>query len=387
MKRPSHTVALAAGIFIAAYSTNASTPFLVRYKERLDLTETETMGIFAVYVIGILITLVLSGPASDRYGRRLLCLPFIALSAFASLLTIAGKDSFAVLLLARVLLGVVSGGVLSIGTAWMQELIGKGNEQRAAVATTVVAFAGFGAGALASAVLDRVAPWSLVLPFLVHAALTVLVFMFLPAVPETHAGGERTGRLVASFGIPADARPMFLTIIVPAAIWVFAFPATGFALFPVLLSEAMPGFEVLVAGISGTLVAWAALLARPILARLGARASLGLAMAMGVIGYALGTLAFATDAWALVMPTAILLGGASGTLTAASLTLLGEIADDETRGAMASTFYLLAYPGMTMPMIITTIARFSSMTTALLIVTAIAFAAAHWVVVTAGRVS
>jgi hypothetical protein len=37
---------LTAGIFVVAYGTNVSTPFLVEYRRRLDLTESATVAIF-----------------------------------------------------------------------------------------------------------------------------------------------------------------------------------------------------------------------------------------------------------------------------------------------------------------------------------------------------
>ena len=40
-------------------------------------------------------------------------------------------------------------------------------------------------------------------------------------------------------------------------------------------------------------------------------------------------------------------------ISTSGLTLVGEMTDDASRGALSSTFYLLAYAGMTMPLIIT----------------------------------
>ena len=95
---------VAVGMFLVGYGTNVSTPFLVLYKDRLDLGQSATMGIFTVYVVGIMGTLVIAGPLSDRFGRRALVLPFSALSAFASIVLIFGRDDFVLLLFGRFLL-------------------------------------------------------------------------------------------------------------------------------------------------------------------------------------------------------------------------------------------------------------------------------------------
>ena len=92
-------------------------------------------------------------------------------------------------------------------------------------------------------------------------------------------------------------------------------------------------------------------------------------MSMGGTGYLLGTIAFATDVWPLLMPAAALLGCAAGTITAGALGVLAAIADPTTRGALNSTFYLLAYPSMAMPIAITGLGALIGLTAALVVAT------------------
>lgn len=376
----SNPLLLAIGVLLVGYGTNVSTPLLVLYKERLDLGDSATMAIFTVYVLGIFATLLLAGPVSDRFGRRITCVPFVALSALASLVLILGRDSFLMLLFARFLLGAVSGVVLGVGAAWMQELMGPGHEQRAAVLSTVVAYFGFGLGPPISALIEQLGADPFVWPYVLHAALTLAFVPLMLRLPETVTFSERPPPLRPQLGVPPLALRTFWLIIVPAAIWVFSFPSTSFALFPVIVSDAIPGYQVVVAAASGTLTAWSALLARPIIARIGARASIPLALIAGTVGYVLGTIAFATDAWGFVLPAAVLLGGASGTITAASLGVLGEMADPATRGALNSTVFILAYPGMAMPIVLTSVASITGLTAALVSVTVLATIAAAWAV-------
>ena len=97
MRDNPNAVRLAIGVLLVGYGTNVSTPLLVLYQERLDLSDSATMAIFTVYVLGIIGTVVLAGPVSDRYGRRMTCIPFIALSAISSLILILGRNSFPLL--------------------------------------------------------------------------------------------------------------------------------------------------------------------------------------------------------------------------------------------------------------------------------------------------
>lgn len=374
----SHPLTLAIGVLLVGYGTNVSTPLLVLYKERLSLGDSATMAIFTVYVLGIFATLLLAGPVSDRYGRRMTCIPFVALSGLASLVMILGRDSFALLLFGRFILGAVSGVVLGVGAAWMQELMGPGQEQRAAVLSTVVAYFGFGLGPPISAVFEQVGWDPFVWPYVLHAALTFAFVPFMLSLPETVTRSHRPPPLRPQLGVPPLALRTFWLVIVPAAIWIFSFPSTSFALFPVIISDAIPDFEVVVGAAAGTLTAWAALLARPVIARVGARAAIPLALTAGTVGYVLGTIAFSTDAWGFVLPAAVLLGGASGTITAASLGVLGEMAEPATRGALNSTVFMLAYPGMAMPIVLTGVANITGLTAALIGVTMLAAAASVW---------
>ncbi len=361
---------LGSGVFLVAFGTNVSTPFLITYKERLSLGDSATMAIFTVYVLGILAILPVAGQLSDRFGRRMVAVPFVVLSAISSIVMILGRDSFGLLLFGRFLLGLVSGAVLSIGAAWMQELLGRGREQRAAVQTTVLTYAGFGAGPLVSALILELNAWPLILPYALHAVTTMVVIPFLLKVPQSSERSREPFRL--NFGVPPEGRPLFTRIIAPAAIWVFAFPSTSFALFPVLVSDAIGASTVLVAAIAAALTAWSGLSSRPLLPRLGPSRTLHVGMVSGTSGYVLGVVAFETGAWGLVLVAAVLLGAASGLITSASLALLAAVADEASRGTINGTFYLLAYPGMVMPIVLTTLARFIEQTPALIAVTILA---------------
>lgn len=385
-----HFRAVLAGLFVIAYASNISTPFLSLYRDQLDLELTETQTIFVVYVAGIVITLLGSGPMSDRLGRRAVVIPALALSIVSSILIIAGRDAYLLLLVGRFLLGATVGAVFSVGTAWVQDLVGPGQELRVAFGNTVATYAGFGVGPVVSAVLELLLPYPLVVPFVVHIVVAGIVIVAIWPVPNvgfTSRSRSSTPELEKpDRSIPPTIRRLFIAVVVPPAVWVFAFPSTSFALFPVLLSDQVPGYAAQVAGAAGALTALAGLAARPVLARLGPAGAMVLGMAAGVIGYLLGALAFGLDLWPLVLPGAVLLGGASGTISAACLAVLAGADAGDARGAVTSAFYLVTYPGMAMPLLATTLATAISMTTVLAVMTVAATAGTALVVLTSRQV-
>jgi len=373
MKRPTW--------LLVGYGTNVSTPLLVLYRDRLDLGDSATMAIFTVYVFGIFSTVAFAGPVSDRFGRRRIFVPFALLSGCASLVFVVGQNSFAIILLGRFLLGAVTGAALGVGAAWMQELMGPGNEQRAALFSTIVTYAGFGIGPPISALFDYAGVNALTWPFLLHAVITIAAVPALMRIPETVDQAQVDPPPIRPrLGIPPKARRIFRLTIVPVAIWIFAFPSTSFALFPVIVSDSIPDADVIVAAASGALTAWAALLARPIVNRLGTYRSLSIGMLLGIVGYVLGTIAFTAEIAWWVLPAALALGASSGTITASCLGILGELADPSNRGAINSTVFLLAYPGMAMPILLTTAGNWVHLSTALIIATLVATIVLIWTV-------
>ena len=112
-------------MFVVAFGTNVPTPLLLVYRDDLGLSSNALTGAFAVYAAGLVPALLLAGPASDRFGRRPVVLPFVVLSVVTSLLFLGAGSSVVLLFVCRFLQGAVSGVVFSVGTAWLGELIGE----------------------------------------------------------------------------------------------------------------------------------------------------------------------------------------------------------------------------------------------------------------------
>jgi MFS family permease len=169
--------AAAALLFGAAFGTNVSTPLLSLYRSHLHLSATDVNAIFGMYAVGLAPSLLLGGPASDRYGRLRVLVPAVVLTAGASLIFLLGADSTALLYVARFVQGLASGAVFSVGSAWLQDVVGAAHVTAAARRASLALNAGFCLGPLTAGLLAQYGPEPLRLPFVVHALLVAALLL------------------------------------------------------------------------------------------------------------------------------------------------------------------------------------------------------------------
>lgn len=342
-------------LFAVAAGTNVSTPLLLLYRDVLDLSGPEATVIFGVYAAGLAPSLLASGPLSDRYGRRTLVLPFAALAGLASLLFVAATDSFALLLAARFLQGLVSGAVFTAASAWLAELSAAEGEEAAGGRRSAVALAGgFSLGPLFASLIAAALPGPLVLPYLVHTALVVVALVAVLPLRETAPRRRRqAGDPARSPLVPRGDRLLAMTALVPVAACVYAFPATLIAGLPVLVD--LPGSGLVATGVLAGLTLGAGAVVAPLQRRLGTWTAV-VASGCGCLGLALTAVAAGTDTAAVLVPAGLLLGAGSGWSLAAGLALTGRLAPPERRGALTGIFYTAAYTGFAAPFLVTSAA-------------------------------
>lgn len=367
------SAALAFALFAVAFGTNVPTPLLLLYRTELGLGPVALTGLFGVYAVGLVPTLFLAGPASDRFGRRAVVLPFAVLSLVASLVFLAATTSVVWLLVGRLLQGAVSGAVFSVGSAWMGELVDDPGvaSRRAATALT----AGFGLGPVTAGVLGQYAPAPLHLSYVVHVVLVAIGLRLLLRVPETLLAPRRDGPLV-NLGVPRPARRAFLAFVLPAGLCVFAFPSVSLAVLPLGLQAAMPGRDLVVTGLVGGVTMTSGVLVQRLAPRLGTTASATVGALCGTTGTLVGVVAGRLDAPLLLLVSAALLGAAYGLTLSAGLTATQLLADPAARGALVSTFYAIAYVGFAVPVLVSAASDGTDFDGALVVLAVVGFALA-----------
>lgn len=367
-------------LFAAAFGTNVSTPLLLVYRDQLHLSTTDLTAIFGVYALGLAPSLLLGGPASDRFGRTRVLLPAVALTGVASLIFLLGAHSVAMLYVARFVQGLASGAAFSVGSAWLQDLVGTEHAGQAARRASLALTIGFCLGPLAGGLLGEYGPAPLTVPYLVHFVLVVL--LLVTAVAIARRGGWSGGRgsalgagLLPRTGLVPDARRVFRRTLVPTAICVYAFPSVAVTVLPLLLRHRL--HLVAFTGLLAAVALGTGAVVQPVAHRMGrSRGAVG--AGLGALGYACGILAAGPQSVLLVFVGGALLGAGGGLCLNAGLTLVQELSTPITRGACNGLFYTWAYVGFAAPLLTTAFVTVTHLTAPLTVLTVLAALTALW---------
>lgn len=227
--------------------SNSATPLYVRWQAAIGFSSATLTVIFAAYILGLLLTLLVAGQLSDRYGRKPVLLPGLAAALVACLL-FASAHSVVMLIAARFLSGVAVGVVVSAGMAAVVDLGGPNRKRQASLIASVSMVLGAGLGPLlgGSIALSLAEP---VLPiFVVELAILLTALVVVLILPLKHTGmkADHGWRL----HLPSVPRANHRHLLFGIAVFGPGITATSFvlALGPSLLSHLLGVTSPLIAG-------------------------------------------------------------------------------------------------------------------------------------------
>ena len=346
-------------MFAVGYGANQFVPLLAVYRTTLALSDSQATAIFGVYALGLIPGLLLTGPASDQYGRRPLMLGFAALSLVATAVLITGQWGPAGLYAGRWLTGVVSGGAFSVGTAWVKELSedappGTG-ARRGALALT----AGFAAGPLVAGPLAQWAPDPELLPYLLHLLLAAAALVLLLRAPETVPASARQRRESLRHLASSAGTRRFTRVVVPLSPWVFGSVTLVFTTLPAHATGPVGGLTVAFPGVLAALALGAGIAVQPLGRRLqnasmarGTADAAATALALVTAGCLAAAAAAAHPSPETATGAALLLGAGYGMAILCGLREVEHLAPARELASLVAIFYSLAYSGLAIPYVL-----------------------------------
>lgn len=342
-------VLLAAAFAVAMLGTTLPTPLYPDYQRLFGFGELMTTVVFATYAVGVAAALLAFGRWSDQLGRRPMLLAGLALSA-VSALVFTFMRSTAWLFPGRVLSGLSAGIFTGTATAAVVDVAPAHGRARASLVAAAANMGGLGLGPLLAGVLAEYAPDRLRLCYLVDLGLVVLavVAVLLVAEPVERARHPRLGP--QKIAVPAEMRGAF----VRAGIAGFAgFAVLGLftAVSPAFLGTVLHHTDRALVGVV-VLALFAASTAGQVLsARLGERPAMVTGCAGLIAGMALIGVSLPLASLPVLLAGAVVAGLGQGMGFRAGLTALTAAAPAGQRGELTSSYFLVLYVGITLPVI------------------------------------
>ncbi len=361
--RPSHTrrrhgfglwAVAFAFLAVMAFAT-VPAPLYVVYQARDGFPTFTTTVVFAAYGVGVVVSLFLAGHLSDVHGRRPLVLVSIALELVAAVLFLLWND-VAGLVVARLVTGLGVGLLTATATAHLGELRVRATGSDAAakgasVAAGAVNLGGLSLGALVGGALAEFVARPLVVPYLVFVVALAVAFVLVLAAPET----------VDRPSTPVPYRPQRMQAPDGEAAAFWAAGTAAFAALAVqgLFTSVAPTFlgttfhvtDRLAAGATTFGVFAASALSQIVFARLSQRAQIRLGLVLLVGGLAVLAVAAVLLQVAGFIGGGVVAGAGVGLLFRAAIGSAGALVGPERRGGVLAATFLIAYAGLTVPVV------------------------------------
>jgi hypothetical protein len=354
MSRPERGWAYAAisVLFVAVMmATTEPTPLYAFWERSYGFGSIVTTLVFATYAVGVIAALLFAGRDSDVDGRRPVLFACAVLSAFSSVLFLLA-NGLALLFVARLVSGFSAGLAAAAATATLVDLAGR-SPLWSRVVPGAVNLLGLGIGPVLGGVLAEFGRQPTRLPFEVHlGVLVVSVIIGLGfAYPDR---GVRSGPVMIvsrpSLGLPDTGRGTFIAAAL-GGFTTFALLGLFTALVPTFLEKVIGQHHPWVIGASVSLLFLAAVLSQLAIRGVPAGLAIKLGLALLIPGLGLLAASLAVASYPLFLAGTVVSGTAIGAAFSGGLATALSVAGDGERAQVSSLFFLIAYVGLTIPVI------------------------------------
>jgi hypothetical protein len=329
-------------------SSAAPTPLYAAYQAQWSFSPITTTIVFGVYAVTVLAALLTFGRLSDHLGRKPVLLTALAIQA-ASLAVFATVGGVPELLLARVIQGVSTGTALGAIGAGMLDI----DRQRGTFANAVSPGVGTGTGALLSALAVRFLPFPEHLIYLFLLGVIVVQIAGVALMRETVTRDTQvTARALKSLTpdvrLPRTLRgPVLAAAPVLFAVWALA--GLYGALGPALVQVVTGSPDVVLGGLSLTVLTVAAVAAIVALRSASAGTVMGTGIIALVAGVAITMLGLTITSPAVFFFGTAVAGIGFGSGFQGGIRTVVPLAAPHERAGVLSLLFVISYLGMGVP--------------------------------------
>jgi MFS family permease len=358
LPRPAAFAAVTAIFMLFAAASSAPSPLYVVYQREWGFSATTLTVVFAVYVLGLIISLLVLGALSDHVGRRPVLAAAIALEAVALVLFIAAGD-VSVLLLARAVQGIATGAALTTLGATVADLNPAHSPGRAGVVNGVAPISGLALGALGCGALVQFAPAPTHLVYALLLAGMALAAVVVAVMPETSA--RRPGGLASltpRLGVPARLRSD-LYALVPILVASWALGGLYLSLGPSVAASLFGLSSHLIGGLVVTLLCGTGAVTAFVLRAWPAGRILTVSAVLLTAGTVVTLAGVQAGAVMLAGAGTALAGAGFGASALACFGTLARLAAPAERGELFAVAYVIAYLAFSLPAVLAGLASTS----------------------------
>jgi MFS family permease len=339
---------IAAILSLSLAASGAPTPLYVVYQAEWAFSATTLTLVFAVYVFGLLATLLVLGRLSDHVGRRPMIAVSIALEALAmGVFIIAG--GVAVLALARIVQGVATGIAMTAMGATLVDLDPPESPGLAGMVSGLAPIGGLAIGALLAGALVEYGPLPTHLIYILILAGLLAAGLVALRMPESAL--RRPGALASlrpRLGVPVRVRAEMLAL-VPITIASWALGGLYLSLGPSVSAQVFGMPNHVIGGLVVALLCGSGAVTIFLLRDWSAPRALNLAARFLTAGMAVTLAGLLAELPALAGIGTVVAGVGFGASARGSFGTVAAIALPQERGGLFAVFYVVSYLAFSIP--------------------------------------
>ncbi|WP_306207378.1 MFS transporter [Actinoplanes sp. RD1] len=351
LSHPVAFVAIAVIFLTFTAASSAPSPLYVVYQELWGFSAVTLTVIFAVYVVGLIASLLVLGALSDHVGRRPVLAAAVVLEV-AALIVFVTAGNVTMLLVARFVQGVATGMAFTTLGAALVDLNPPHAPGRAGLLNSLVPPIGLSIGSLGAGALVQYAPgpthlvWAILLAAMVVAAAIVLL------MPETSArrpGGVAS--LLPKLGVPQRLRVDFFAI-VPIILASWALAGLYMSLGPSIAVGVFGLHSHLIGGLVVALLCGTGAVTAFSLRTFPTPRNLMIAGVMLTVGTAVTLVGMELESVVVAAVGTVLAGIGFGASSLASFGTLALLAAPDERGELFAVALTISYVAFSIPAVI-----------------------------------